>query len=49
MTNSPGRQLVKAYYQLSPPLAEIIRERPSIRKLTRWSLTPIVETARLFE
>jgi len=49
MTNSPGRQLVKAYYQLSPPLAEFIRERPSIRKLTRWSLTPIVETARLFE
>lgn len=42
LTNAPGRAFVHAYYSLSPPVADYIRERPALRTATRWALTPIV-------
>ena len=41
MTNAPGRALVDWYYAHSPPLADFIADRPTLRLMTRVSLTPI--------
>ncbi len=41
-----GRRLVAAYYWLSPPLADLIRERHELRALVRAALTPLVAFAR---
>jgi hypothetical protein len=49
MTNAPGRKFVELYYELSPPIADFIRQRETLKSLARWSLTPFVETARLLE
>jgi glucose/arabinose dehydrogenase len=49
MTNAPGRALVTIYYQLSPPAADLIRERPTLRALTRLALRPVIWGARLIE
>ena len=43
--NAAGRAFVKAYYTLSPPLAEAIRERPRARATVRTLLRPIVAVA----
>ena len=45
MTNDPGRALVSAYYRLSPPAANFIRERESLRRVTRACLKPVVKAA----
>ncbi len=44
LLNSPtGVSAVNAYYQLSPPLAELIREKPAAKTLTLRALNPAVE------
>ena len=42
LPNPIGRQLVRFYYQTSPPLADYIREREGLRMATRWALTPLI-------
>ncbi|SNR64927.1 Uncharacterized protein, contains caspase domain [Humidesulfovibrio mexicanus] len=37
-----GRELAAAYYRLSPPLADAIRERPVARAAVRAALAPVV-------
>ena len=48
LKNTPGRLLVRGYYEVSPRIARSIRNRPSLRKLIRWHLKPIVFVADLF-
>ena len=42
MTNAVGRLFVNAYYRVSPPLADFIRDSAFLRTLTRWILSPLV-------
>lgn len=42
LTHAPGRWLVARYYELSPPLADFIRDRPLLRATVRAALTPLV-------
>ena len=49
MTNAPGRKFVELYYEISPPIADFIRENETLRTMTRWSLIPFVEAARILE
>jgi len=42
LTNAVGRSFVELYYDVSPPVADFIRERESLRAATRWALTPLV-------
>lgn len=42
LTHKPGRWLVKQYYQYSPPVADYIAERDSLRFIVRSLLKPIV-------
>jgi PKD repeat protein len=42
MPHRLGRQFVSLYYQYSPPVAQRIQDSPSLRLLTRLSLTPLV-------
>lgn len=44
LTNEPGRLFVKAYYVVSPPIANIIAQHENLRTLTRWILTPLILT-----
>ena len=37
-----GLTAVELYYYLSPSIAELIREHPSLRRATRWALAPLV-------
>lgn len=46
LTNPIGRVLVKTYYALSPPFADVIRPYPLLRKLVRFGLAPYVAVAR---
>lgn len=46
LTNSIGRAFVNIYYQVSPPLAEIIRGNELLRSFVRVSLIPFVYTAK---
>ncbi len=45
LPNAPGRALVALYYRWSPPLADVIRHRPALRRITAALLTPVVEAA----
>jgi hypothetical protein len=47
LTNTPGRLLVHAYYQISPPLARTIAASDALRATTRAALRPIVWAARV--
>ncbi len=47
LTHQPGQWLVDQYYRLSPPLANIIRERDGLRAAVRAVLTPLVWTVQL--
>ncbi len=47
LSTAAGRWLVEQYYQLSPPIADFIRDRESLRAVVRISLTPLVITAQL--
>jgi len=42
LTNAAGRAFVSAYYQLSPPIAEFIREHDAARATVRTGLAPMV-------
>jgi hypothetical protein len=42
LTNPAGREFVRLYYAYSPPIADYIAERDTLRLLTRMSLTPLV-------
>lgn len=46
LPNAPGRLLVAAYAQVSPPLAELIRQHSALRAVTRGVLWPLVWGAR---
>ncbi len=48
LKNTPGRLLVRGYYEVSPRIAHSIKNRPSLKKLIRWHLKPIVFVANLF-
>ena len=47
LENRLGQQLVKFYYQASPPIAEMIAKNESLRLLARWLLSPIIGIAYL--
>jgi hypothetical protein len=46
LTNPVGRNFVQSYYRTSPPIAEYIRERETLRAATRLVLTPIAYTIK---
>jgi hypothetical protein len=48
-TNAPGRAFVAAYYWLSPPVADLIREHEALRSATRLGLRAGLRGARLIE
>lgn len=37
-----GRQLIKIYYKISPPIAHFIQEKPIIKKIVRFILKPLL-------
>jgi subtilisin family serine protease len=47
LSNGPGRSFVAAYYQLSRPLAELVRKHEALRVTTRGILWPVVWWAHL--
>ena len=42
LTNELGKGFVAFYYATSPPIADYIAERDSLRAITRWLLTPVI-------
>jgi len=46
MTNAAGKQFVKFYYSVSPPIADFIREHESLRTVVRVGLTPLVALSK---
>lgn len=47
LTNGPGRAFVRFYYRASPPVANFIRERESLKAVVRVMLWPVVKFAKL--
>lgn len=47
LTSAPGRFLIAAYYQISPPLARVIATHGWLRSAVRSALRPLVWWARL--
>lgn len=44
LTSAPGRLFVRAYYAVSPPIADFIAQHSNLRTATRWTLTPVIFT-----
>ncbi len=45
LTNAPGRLFVKAYYAISPPIADFIAQHETLRATVRTMLKPLVVVA----
>jgi len=48
LTNELGRDFVSAYYRYSPRLADWIAKHPTIRKIVRIGLYPVLEVSKWF-
>jgi hypothetical protein len=46
MRSTTGRGFVRLYNRYSPPIADFIRERDSLRAAVRWGLWPVVSTIK---
>jgi hypothetical protein len=46
LTHLPGRLLVKTYYALSPPVADLIARHESLKAISRAALYPVVGLSR---
>jgi hypothetical protein len=46
LSNSAGRCLVSGYYRYSPPVADLISDKPVLRRITRFLLRPLVRFAK---
>jgi len=46
LSNTPGKWFVDMYYDVSPPIADFIRQHEWLRALTRWLLAPLVMTIK---
>ncbi len=46
LTNLLGRRFVDNYYKYSPPMAEYIKDKPALKKITRLALKPLARFAR---
>ena len=44
--SSVGRNFIKTYYRLSPPIADLISKRPLAKKIVRNALKPLIKYAR---
>ncbi len=42
-----GRLFIESYYRLSPPIARFIAQRPLIRAVVRWILSPVISTIKV--
>lgn len=42
LTNTPGRAFVAAYYRISPPVADFIRDKEVLKAIVRFYLKPIM-------
>jgi len=42
LTNTPGKEFVKAYYRYSPTIAVYIAEHDSLKSIVRIGLAPLV-------
>jgi hypothetical protein len=48
LKTSFGRQFVKVYYRVSPPIANFISDKPLLKDIVRAGLFPIKEIVRLY-
>ena len=48
MNNPLGRVLVQMYYQVSPPVADFIREREFAKQIVRWLMKPVIWGVRAY-
>jgi hypothetical protein len=46
MRSTAGREFIRFYNRYSPPVADFIRERDSLRAVVRWSLWPLVSAIK---
>lgn len=42
LPHAPGREIIRFYEWISPPLAEMIEKHEMLRPVTRWALSPLV-------
>lgn len=49
LTNPVGKGFVNAYYKISPPIADYIREHPLLKSVTRKMLRPLIWLAEKHE